>query len=63
MYIYISVSVKNWKCKCKWFTLTLDLHVVYTAIDTYTHKTGLDTLEMVVFIIIYNHYMLKFSKF
>jgi hypothetical protein len=32
------------------------------AIDTYTHKTGLDTLEMVVFIIIYNNYLSKFSK-
>ncbi len=36
-------------CKCKkfadvsaneWFTLTLDLHAVYTAIDSYTHNTG-----------------------
>jgi hypothetical protein len=27
---------------CKWFTFTLDLHVVYTAIDTYTHNTGQD---------------------
>ncbi len=38
------------KCKCKFFwsvsvnhkcfTLTLDLHTVYMAIDTYTHNTG-----------------------
>jgi len=27
-------------CKCKWFTLTQDLHAVYTAIDTYTHNTA-----------------------
>ncbi len=27
-------------CKCKWFTLTLDLHVVYTVIDAYTHNNG-----------------------
>jgi hypothetical protein len=25
-------------CKCKWFTLTWDLHVTYTAIDSYTHN-------------------------
>jgi len=29
-------------CKCKWFTLTLDLHAVYMAIDTYTHNTGVN---------------------
>jgi hypothetical protein len=28
--------------KCKWFTLTLDLHVLHTAIDTYMHDTGVD---------------------
>jgi hypothetical protein len=27
-------------CKCKRFTLTLDLHTIYTAIDTYTRNTS-----------------------
>jgi hypothetical protein len=35
----ISAIVKNLD-KCKSFTLTWDLHAVYTAIDTYTHNTG-----------------------
>jgi hypothetical protein len=26
-------------------TLTLDLHAVYTAIDTYMHNTGVDCLK------------------
>jgi hypothetical protein len=37
----ISVNKKNLEvCKRKWFTLTLDLHVIYIAIDTYMHNTG-----------------------
>jgi hypothetical protein len=35
-------------CKCKSFTLTGDLHAIYTAIDTYTHKTGLDQCWVVL---------------
>jgi len=33
---------KIWMCKCKWFTLALDLHAIYRAINTYTHNTGLN---------------------
>jgi hypothetical protein len=36
------VSVKIWTCKCKSFTLIVYLHVVYVAINTYTHNIGLD---------------------
>ncbi len=35
----ISAIVKNLD-KCKSLTFTWDLHVVYTAIDTYTHNIG-----------------------
>jgi hypothetical protein len=32
---------KKFGCvKCKSFTLTLDLHAIYTAIDTYSHNIG-----------------------
>jgi hypothetical protein len=34
-------------CKCKWFTL--DLHVVYTTIDTYTHNTGINQFSSLSF--------------
>jgi len=30
------------KCKCKKFSLTLDLHAIYTTIDTYKDNVGLN---------------------
>jgi len=33
---------KFWTSKCKWFILTMDLHAVYMAIDTYTHNTDVN---------------------
>jgi hypothetical protein len=32
-------------CKCKSFTLTLDLHAIYTKIDIYMHNTGTYNLK------------------
>jgi len=47
IHIYIfQYTLQQDKCKCeffltcKWFTLILNLHAVYTAIDTYTHNTN-----------------------
>jgi len=43
IFIYICVSVKPYKCKrfgCVSVILTLDLHTIYMAIDTYTRNAG-----------------------
>ncbi len=40
---------------CKWFKKPLDLHIIYMAIDTYTHNTGRTHKEQVggiVFLVI-----------
>jgi hypothetical protein len=52
MYIYMSQKNYTGSCKCKKFggvsvndlELTRDIHIVYTAIDTYMHNTSLDIL-------------------
>ncbi len=48
--------------KCKWFTLTWDLHIIYTVINTYVHNIGLHLLACHLLLeVIFSQRILEFG--